>query len=187
MSNLEFSPVAIKNASVQFLGETQTATKFGCMGTLSAETEVRTITKKCEGDEQIITIPRYMTVTVGAHIKRDVIRDVFGINTKDLKEGVHSYGINSKGKRFVFTADVIDEFTDVKQLIAFSKCSNLTGLSLSIDNDTDDVAYMDLEFRANADDAGQFYYEAFVEDVDEDVKSKWHSEFTVELVSEPEA
>lgn len=185
--SLDFSPVAIKNASVQFLGATQTATKFGCMGTLSAETEVRTITKRCEGSEEIITIPIYMTVTVGAHIRRDVIRNVFGIDSKDLKEGVYSYGINSKGKNFVFTADVIDEFQDIKQLIAFSKCSNLTGLSITVDNDADDVPYVDLEFRANADELSNFYYEAFVEDLDQTIVSKWHTDFNSELISEIEA
>lgn len=182
----DFSAVAIKNASVQFLtGETQEqGKKFGCMGTLSAETEVRQIVKRCEGAEQVITIPRYMTVTVGAHIKRDVIRNVFGVRTEGLKQGVHSYGLKSKGKRFVFTADVIDEFADIVQLIAFSRCSNMSGLSISIDNDADEVAYVDLEFRANADELGNFYYEAFTEGLDEAVKTGWHTNFNAELVKD---
>lgn len=181
---VDFSPMAIKNASVQFLGgETQEAgKKFGCMGTLSATTEVREIVKRCEGDEQVITIPRYMTVNVGAHVKRDIIREVFGVSTTGLKAGVHSYGVKSKGKRFVFTADVIDEFEDIVQLIAFAKCSNMTGFSISIDNDADDVAYMDLEFRANADTLRNFYYEAFVEGLDEAIKTGWHTAFKPELV-----
>lgn len=192
MSNvLDFTPVAIKNASIQFLNEDQQqeGKKFGCMGTLSAETEVREIVKRCEGDEQVITIPRYMTVTVGAHIKRDVIRGVFGITTQGLKQGVYSYGLKSKGKRFVFTADVIDEFEDIIQLIAFSRCSNMSGLSISIDNDADEVAYVELEFRANADSLGNFYYEAFVDELDEEIAENWHKAFNVDLVKDttPEA
>ena len=185
----DFTPVAIKNASIQYLsGDTQSpGVKFGCMGTLDAETEVREIVKRCEGDEEIVVIPRYMTVTVGAHIKKDVLRQVFGIKTEGLKAGIYSYGRNSKGKRFVFTADVIDEFEDIIELMAFPKCSNMTGLTISIDNDADEVAYTELEFRANADEIGNFYYEAFASELDAETKEDWHKEFNVALVAEPEA
>lgn len=183
---LDFSPVMIKNASVQFItgGVQDEGKKFGCMGTLDAETEVRELIKNCEGDERVITIPKYMTPTVGAHIRRDVLRDIFGISTEGLKPGIYSYGLNSKGKRFAFTADVIDEFEDVVQLIAFPRCSNMTGLSISIDNDADEVAYVELEFRANADELGNFYYEAFEDEIDETTKSQWHENFTPDLVKE---
>lgn len=187
---INFSPVSIKNASIQPLDKEQGENKkFGCMGTLSAETEVREKVKRCEGDEQIIVIPRFMNVTVGAHIRRDVIRYVFGIKTEGLKEGIHSYGLSSKGKRFIFTADVIDEFEDIVQLISFARCSNMTGLTISVDNDADEVPYVELGFRANADELGQFYYEAFVGEVDEEVKTKWHTAFNAELVKDatPEA
>lgn len=184
----DFSPVSIKNASVQFIkgGVQEEGKKFGCMGTLEAETEVAEKVKNCEGAVQTITIPKFMTVTIGAHIKRDVLRDVFGMRTEGLKPGVYSYGINSKGKRFAFTADVIDEFEDIKQLIAFSNCSNMTGMTVSIDNDADEVPYVELEFQANADEEGEFYYEAFVEELDEETVGKWHKTFTPELVKSTE-
>ncbi|WP_042682548.1 hypothetical protein [Anaerosalibacter massiliensis] len=184
----DFSPVSIKNASVQFLkgGVQEEGKRFGCMGTLEAETEVAEKVKNCEGSVQTITIPKFMTVTVGGHVKRYVIRDIFDIKTEGLKKGVYSYGTTSKGRRFVFTADVIDEFEDITQLIAFSNCSNMTGLSLSIDNDADEVAYLELEFQANADDLGQFYYEAFVDEVEDTVKEQWHTKFNSTLVSNGE-
>lgn len=184
----EFSTVSISSASVQMItGDVQAeGKKFGCMGTLSATTEVRQITKNCEGDERIITIPRYMTVTIGAHIQRDVIDDIYGISTEGLKEGVYSYGIKSKGKKFVFTADVTDVFEDVVQLIAFPKCSNLGGLSITIDNDADAVAYVEMELRANADSLGNFHYRAFASEVDELIKTGWHTNFTPALIGLPE-
>lgn len=185
-TNLDFSPVSIKNASVQVItkGTQAEGKRFGCMGTLSAETEVATKTKNCEGTEKVITIPKYMTVTVEAHIQRDVIRDIFGVSTDGLKTGIYSYGIHSKGKRFVFTADEIDEFEDVTQLIAFPECSNMTGLSVSIDNDADEVAYVEVEFRANADTLGNFYYEAMGEELDTTTKNTWHKKFDAELVQD---
>ncbi|MBU5293125.1 phage tail protein [Anaerosalibacter bizertensis] len=184
----DFSPVSIKNASVQFIkgGVREEGKKFGCMGTLEAETEVAEKVKNCEGATQTITIPKFMTVTIGAHIKRDVLRDIFGMRTEGLKPGIYSYGINSKGKRFTFTADVIDEFEDIKQLIAFSNCSNMTGMTVNIDNDADEVAYTELEFQANADEEGEFYYEAFIDELDEETVSKWHKTFSPELVKAAE-
>src|SRR5699024_4834903 len=129
---IDFTATQIKNASIQFLGEESQGEKFGCMGTLEAETEVREKTKTCEGKVETITIHLYMTVTVGAHVKVSVLRKIFGVNTDGLKKGVHKYGVNSKGKKFIFTADEIDEFEDVVKLLAFSNCNALTGLTVSI-------------------------------------------------------
>ena len=184
----EFSAVSIKKASLQFItgGVAEAGTPFGCMGTLDAETEMVEKTKNCEGVIETISIPQYMTVTVAGHVKRDVLRELFGITTEGLKEGIYSYGISSKGKRFIFTADVIDEFEDVVQLIAFPKGSSVTGLTLSIDNDADEVPYMELEFRANADELGNFYYEAFYDEVEETIQTDWHTGFTTELIQTPE-
>lgn len=182
-----FSLVSIKNASIQFLKDPGTNDgKFGCMGTLEAETEIQEKTKNCEGTIETITIPQYMTVTVEGHIKRSVLREVFGMTDEDLKPGIHSYGIKSKGARFIFTADVIDEFEDIKQLIAFPKGSSSTGLSITVDNEADETPYMELEFRANADEQGNFYYEAFEEELDQEVKDAWHTDFNYELVKETE-
>lgn len=185
----DFSATQVKNASIQFFndGVQEEGTIFGCMGTLEAETEVREKTKNCEGKLETITIPIYMTVTVGAHIKVSVLRNVFGVNTDGLKAGVHKYGINSKPKKFVYTADEIDEFGDIVKLIAFANCSALSGLSISVDNDADEVAYIEFEFRANADDKGEFYYDAFIEELtDPTIALNWHKTFTRTLIEEPE-
>jgi len=182
----EFDAVSIKNASVQFFedGTQQPGEKFGCLGSIEGETEVIEIVKKCEGIEvKKKSKPVKMNMTVSAHIPVKVARDFFGLNTDGLKPGVWSYGSMSKGKNFVLTADVIDEFEDLVKLIAFSNCSNAAGFKIAIENGADEVAMLEIEFTALADELSNFYYEALVAELaDETVATTWHKTFTPELV-----
>lgn len=182
----EFDSVAITNASIQFFdgGEQQEGTRFGCVGNLESETEVKQIVKICEGVEvKKISIPQKATVTVSAHVPINVFRDYYGIGSEGLKPGVYSYGLDSKGKSFVFTADVIDEFEDVTKLVAFSNCASASGLKLTIENGAEEVALLEFEITALPDAKRKIYYEALVPEVeDEDVIEQWHTLFTPELV-----
>lgn len=183
----EFDSVSIKNASIQFKknGKQEPGTKFGCLGNLDTETEVIEITKKCEGIEvKKKSKAVKIKVTVAAHIPVQVARDYFGLSTSGLKPGVWAYGSMSKGYDFVFTADIIDEFEDIVKLIAFSNCTNATGLKFAIENGADEVALMELEFAALADNLNNIYYEALVAELeDSSVAEKWHTQFTTELVT----
>ena len=183
----DFSATQIKNASVQMFndGVKETGTKFGCMGTLESETEVREKTKVCEGKTEIRVIPLYQTITVGAHIELEVLRNMYGLSNEDLKAGVYKYGINAKHKNFVFTADEIDEFGDVVKLKAYPNCTATSGMNVSIDNDADEVAYVEMEFRANPDEKGEIMYEAVVSEVDPTIAGGWHTDFTPTLIEEP--
>jgi hypothetical protein len=182
----EFDAVSIKNASVQFIdnGTHQPGTKFGCMGSIEGETEGIEIVKKCEGVEVKRKFkPNKMNLTVNAHIPVQVARDFFGLTNADLKPGVWAYGELSKGKQFVLTADVIDEFEDVVKLIAFPNCSNNTGFKISIENGADEVAMLELNFTALKDSLGNLYYESFIEELDDStVAEQWHTQFTPDLV-----
>jgi len=181
----EFDAVSIKNASVQFIqnGTQQPGTKFGAVGTIEGETEGVEIIKKCEGVEVKRKFkPVKMNLTVNAHIPVQVARDFFGLKTEGLKPGVWAYGELSKGKQFVLTADVIDEFEDVKKLIAFPNCSNNTGFKISIENGADEVAMLEMQFTALKDSLGNFYYEAFVDELDSTIASQWHTQFNTDLV-----
>ncbi len=182
----DFDAVSITNASVQFFdsAEQQPGTKFGCIGTIEGETEVIEIVKKEEGIEvKKKSKPVKMNLTVSAHIPVQVARDFFGLKTEGLKTGIWSYGSLSKGKRFVLTADVVDEFEDIVKLIAFSNCTNSTGFKISIENGADEVAQLELEFTALADELRNFYYEAFIDEIeDEAVKTQWHTQFNPTLV-----
>lgn len=182
----EFDAVTITGASIQFFenGTQQEGTKFGCMGSINGETEMRDIVKNCEGVEaKKISKPVKMNNTVNAHIPVQVARDFFGLSNKDLKPGVWAYGSLSKGKKFVFTADVIDEFEDVTKLIAFVNCTNSTGFRIQIENGGDEVAQLELQFTSLRDELKNFYYEALIDELeDATVAKQWHEKFTPELV-----
>ncbi|MEH7490831.1 phage tail protein [Neobacillus niacini] len=182
----EFDAVSIKNASIQFFdnGVQQPGTPFGLLGSVEGETEVIEIVKKAEGVEvKRKSKPIKMTNTVSGHIPVKVARDFFGLKADGLKPGVWSYGTLSAGKKFTFTADVIDEFEDVVKLIAFPNCSDTAGFKIAVENGADEVAMLELEFTALPDEAKQIYYEALVDELDDPtVAEKWHTKFERALV-----
>jgi hypothetical protein len=182
----QFDSFSVENASIQFFEgvQQQKGTPFGCLGKLEGETEIKEVVKKCAGVEVGKTSkPQKMNMTVSVHAPVAVIRNIFGLKTEGLKSGVYSYGAKSKGKRFVFTADIIDEFADMKKMIAFSNCTSTSGLKITIENGGDEVAELEIEFTAMLDSNKEFYYEAITAEVtDQDVIDKWHTEFTPELV-----
>lgn len=182
----EFDSVSIANASIQFKkkGTQEPGTKFGCVGTIEGEPEIKEIKKLCGGT----TVKKKsktteLKITVSAHIPVKVARDYFGFDTTGLKPGVWAYGSESKGYDFVFTADVVDEFEDLVKLIAFPNCSNSTGFKFSIANGEEELAMMELEFTALPDDLKNFFYEAFKDELaDATVAQKWHTQFNSALV-----
>ena len=190
----EFDPMKITNVAVQFIesGTQQPGEPFGCTGSVTGETEMKVISKRCEG---IISkkkaTPQQVNLTVSAHVKVQVMRDVMGLRNEGLKPGIYAYSNKSKGKNFILTADVVDEFEDVTKLVAFPNCSSETGLIFNVSNNEEEVAELELTFTAlpdAEDDAGEkrFYYEAIIDELDdgEDIKAKWHTAFTPELVQQ---
>ncbi|MBW3492070.1 phage tail protein [Bacillus sp. FDAARGOS_1420] len=183
----EFDAMEIKNASIQFKkkGTQEPGTKFGCVGTIEGEPENMERKKVCGGTTlKKKTKTTEIKVNVSAHIPVQVARDYFGLRNEKLKQGVWSYGTESKGYDFVFTADVIDEYEDIVKMIAFPNCSNSTGFKFSIASGEEELAMLELEFTALPDKQNQFYYEAFVDELqDTTIADKWHTQFTPELVS----
>ncbi|PGW56033.1 phage tail protein [Bacillus thuringiensis] len=182
----EFDSMTFTNVGIQFIkgGVQQVGTNFGCVGTIEGETEMLEKVKKCEGVEvKKISKPTKMNMTLSGHLRVDVLRRLFGIKTDGLKAGVWSYGTTSKGESFVLTADVVDEFSEFKKFVAFSNCASTTGFKFKVENGSDEVAETELEFTALKDSNGEFYYEALADEVeDAQVKGKWHTQFTPELV-----
>ncbi|GGJ50940.1 phage tail protein [Virgibacillus salexigens] len=186
----EFDAVSIENASLQFFdkGQKQPGQKFGCLGTIEGETELKEIVKMCAGQEKgKTTKPIKMNLTLSGHVKVAVIRNLFGLTNQGLKPGVYKYSTKSKGKTFVLTADVVDEFTDVTKLIAFPNCISATGLKITVQAGADEVAELELEITAYPDkesEEGNFYYESFKEELeDTTIVEQWHKEFNHELVA----
>lgn len=178
-----FDAVSVKNTSVQF-HDSETSGKFGCLGSIGGETEMRELIKRCAGVEvRKRTKPEKMNLTLSGHVKVAIIRSIFGLSNEDLKAGVYKYSQDAKGKEFTLTADVIDEFEDQTKLIAFPQCISATGLQFNIENGADEVAELELEFTAYPDEEGNFYYESIVaETEDDELAKKWHSDFNYDLV-----
>ncbi|HHY0836440.1 TPA: hypothetical protein ACVW80_002368 [Bacillus thuringiensis] len=112
----EFDSMTIVNSSIQFKkkGKQEPGTKFGCVGTIEGEPEIKEMKKTCGG----VTLKKKsktteIKVTVSAHVPVNVVRDYFGFDTTGLKPGIWAYGSESKGNDFVFTADVVDEFQEI--------------------------------------------------------------------------
>lgn len=184
-----FDPMAIRNSSVQFKqsdGSFTPGTKFGCVGSVEGETTLKEIIKMCEGVEVKKKVkPEKIDLTVSAHIPVAVVRDMFGLKTEGLKPGIYSYAKDSKGKEFIYTADVIDEFEDVTKLIAFPRAVSATGFKFAIENGADEVAEMEVEITCYPDEQGNLYYEALVSELtDTTIVETWHSQFTYSLVEQ---
>ncbi|NMH67292.1 phage tail protein [Bacillus sp. RO3] len=185
----EFDAISIKNSSAQFFDETgtqQPGTKFGSVGSIEGETQLKELVKRIEGREaKKRSKPEKMTMTISAHVPVKVVRDLFGISSEGLKPGIYKYSENAKGKEFVYTADVIDEFEDVVKLIAFPRCISSTGFKFSIENGADEVALMEVEVTAYPDEQGNIMYDTFVSELnDTTVENQWHTQFNYALVEE---
>lgn len=161
------------------------ATSFGCIGTLEGSSDIATVEKKCEG-AVVKTVKKVnkVDVTLTGHPYVAVLRNVAGMTNEGLKEGVYGYGANIKAKKIVFTAKVEDMEGNIKY-IAFPNMDDVSGLTISINNDVTEIEMKNFEFSALKDENGMFYYEALEDEItDETVKTKWLTAFTPELVKE---
>lgn len=161
------------------------AKPMGCVGTLGMEADVRTISKKCEGvttDE--ITKTNFYTVTFAGHATIGLIRDIFGLSNEGLKKGVYAVGKKTNGKKGVFTFVAEDMYGTQRKLMAYPKMGVVNGYAFSHENGADEIAETEIEFKAMADTLGNFYYEAYEDEVDDEaVKTGWSKTFDEELVA----
>lgn len=154
-----------------------------CTGSLSVDSETKTISKVCEGivtDE--ISVIESMAVDLSGHMPVEVLRNVYGISTDGNIEGVYSFNRDSRGQVGTWTWDITSPFQTDRKLIAFPRLSVQGGLSWSLENGGDEVAEVEISFSALPDERGNFYYEAMESEVDTTVVNKWHKEFSTELV-----
>lgn len=157
---------------------------LGCTGGISGETDVKTVTKMCEGvpvKEQ--QVPQFMTLTFRGHINVDVYRSIFGLANTGLKAGVYSYGSSSLGSSGTLTFKLVDMDGVKEKLIAFPNVKLNSGFVFSYENGAEEVAEVELEFKAMVDAQGNIYYEGFVDDIaDATIKSGWAAAFNYDLV-----
>lgn len=157
---------------------------LGCTGGISGETDVKTVTKMCEGipvrEQQV---PQFMTLTFRGHVYVDVYRSLFGIVNTGLKVGVYSYGSTSAGSSGTLTFKLVDMDGVKEKLIAFPNVKLNTGFVFSYENGAEEVAEVEMEFKAMVDAQSRFYYEGFVDDItDAAIKSGWAAAFNYDLV-----
>lgn len=176
---IQFDSVDIGTIGFKFEGD-ETTVASDCNGTLSVETEVQEVQKKC-GATVVASIskPTEMTITIEAHLPVEVFRRVQGIKPMaELKEGVYAYGGKSAGEKFTLTAEILDLFTGESKLIAFPKAAINTGLTFSIEAGADELAYVEIETKAYQDELGNWYYEAFPTEATDVNKVEWLTNFT---------
>lgn len=189
MANIiqEYDEYTITNGTVQWLEDEKhiAATKLGCTGTLSVETEIKVVSKKCEGTEvKNIPIPQKMTGTFSGHMPVQVLRKAFGLTNKDLKKGVYSYGVGSRSGRGIFTWETLNLEETIKKLMAFPNANMTGGFKFNLENGGDEIAEVEMTIDFLKDSNRQFYYEAFEDELeDETVKKDWMEKFSLELVS----
>lgn len=163
------------------------ATKLGCTGKLEISTEYQTIVKNCEGVEsKSVKKITKLTGTISVHMPLAIARTVFGLSNDGLADGV--YGISDKTNipDMCLTTKAIDLFSEEEKYICLPKIAFQTGFAKSIDNTSEEVAEVELEFNGYKDENNEFYYEALASEVDKtSIGDKWLEEFTPEIVKAP--
>lgn len=164
------------------------ATSFGCIGTLEGEADIATVEKKCEG--AVVKTAKKVNkvdVTLTGHPFTKVLRNVVGLTNEGLKEGIYGYKVDVKSKKIVLTAKIMDMEGKIKY-IAFPNMDDVKGLTIKVDNDVTEIEMKDFEFSALKDSNNMCYYEALESELqDDEVKQKWLTNFTSDLVKTSEA
>ena len=160
------------------------AKAMGCTGKIETSSEYKVIVKNCEGVE-VKSVKKLVKLTgnISLHMPLSIARTVYGLSNEGLKTDVYALSSDSITPDMLFTAKVIDLFSDEEKYICFPKMSITSGFAKSIDNTSEEVVEVELEFTAYKDENNKFYYEALKSEVDEaSVGTKWMEEFTPALV-----
>lgn len=178
-----FSEYEIKDASIKFEGDEGAYEKLGCVGSIDESMETVTVTKKCEGvvTKSVTRGTGNGELTISLHMRYDLYIKAFGMEDAALKDGVVGYGRESRHKSFAFVAKVKDEDGKVKY-IAYPNLVVSSGSARKIENGAEEVAEIELTVAVNPDANGFGKYEALDTLLDVELKGKWMSEFSPELV-----
>lgn len=186
----EFNEYTITNAHVQWTKEAveegnkhEDAVELGCTGSLNTETEIKIVSKICEGvPVKEWPVPQKMTATFIGHMPVSAVRKAFGLSNKDLKPGVYSYGVDSRGAGGIFTWETLNIEETISKYLAFPNGSFVGGLKLTLENGLDEIAPVEMQLTFMKDENRKFMYEAFDYELDDDVKEAWMKSFNPDLV-----
>lgn len=176
-----FDVTGIEQASLQFGSDVDV---IQCMGSLNGTTEMRVLTRTCKGVQSSIATPQKLIVTMTLFMPVETARDLYGLESQGLKDGVYAYSATSKSKEFAFVARFRDDFEDKQKIIAIPKGRATSGLNFSADDEQTDLAKLTLEFEASLDEMDNLYYEAMIGTggITETEAKKWEQGFTSALV-----
>lgn len=163
---------------------TEKSKAMGCTGAIEFSPEYKVIVKNCEGvEEKSVKKLIKLAGKIKLHMPLSIARTVYGLSNDGLKTGVYALSSKDITPNMLFTAIVIDLFSDEEKYVCLPKISITSGFAKSIDNTSEEVAEVELEFTAYKDENNKFYYEALKSEVDEaSVGTKWMEEFTPALV-----
>ena len=175
----DFTEVELTKLGIKIEGTTK-ADVIDCTGKLEEEMNCKTMTKKC--GSRILKTRTKGTVKTAFYCPQDLFSDLYGMKREGLKDGVIAYGTKSQHAVAMITAEVINEDGE-KKYKAYPNCTIQTALSRSIDNSSEDINMLELEFAVMPDEDGEGLYEAVESDLkDAAAKQKWMEEFTKDLV-----
>ncbi|MCX4365109.1 MAG: hypothetical protein OSJ70_04990 [Bacilli bacterium] len=162
---------------------TDKSQRMGCTGKIEMSSEYKNIVKNCEGVEtKSVKKLTKLTGNISLHMPLAIARSVYGLSNEGLKDGVYGLSSTASTPDMLFTAKVIDLFTEEEKLICLPKMSITSGFVKQIDNTSEEVAEVELEFNAYKDENDEFYYEALKSEIDEAITKDWMESFTPELV-----
>lgn len=167
-------------------GTKEKGTLLGEFSQFEGETTTKTIVRNVEGNTaEQVSKPSFAEGKIKGHFLVSTLRKLFGFTTDGLKAGVWAYGSSSQTANFALTADERDMYEN-KHLIAFPNMAVTGGFSWSLENGSEEVAEVEIPVKAMLDADKQLRYDMFGEEVeDQSLATKWHTDFSTELVKEP--
>lgn len=183
MTNGVFSDFELDQLGIKFK-DADAYQSVNCVGSCEEEMEAKAITKSCRGIvfKKIVRGTGNGTLKITAHIPWAVYVEFYGMSLDTLIEGVKAYGKNSVHKGFGVVMHINDEDGEAKYK-AYPNCVMETGVVRKIENGAEEVAELEIEASVMPDEFGNGLYEALADELtDEEVKTKWMTEFTPALV-----
>lgn len=183
MTNGVFSDFELDQLGIKFKS-TEEYKSVNCVGSCEEEMESKVITKSCRGIvvKKIVKGTGNGTLKITAHIPWEIYTEFYGMNLDTLIEGVKAYGKNSVHESFGAVMHVNDE-DGAEKYKAYPNCVMETGVVRKIENGAEEVAELEITASIMPDEYGNGLYEALASELkDDDVKAKWMTEFTPELV-----
>lgn len=179
----QFSEYEVKESTVKFEGEGETAMSLGCVGTLEETLNVKTITKDCEGvrKKTVVRPTGDGEIKFTLHMRWEPFKKMFGLISDGYAAGVYAYGRDGMHKHFCYTAKVKDEDGNIK-LKAYPDCVVSTGIQNKTENGAEEVSEIEVTATVLADAYGNCMYQCFVSDVTEDIANGWLQNFDHDLI-----